>query len=50
MYKVKHTNITLFTKIIKWKVYTKVIKTQSWMPLVQIPSGPIKVEVSTSAF
>jgi hypothetical protein len=36
--------------IIKWKVYTAVIKMPSLMGWVQRPSGLIKVELSASAF
>ncbi len=42
--------LQLFTRLLKWKVYTKVIKMPSWMAWVQRPSCQIKVEGSTRAF
>ncbi len=47
----KHYNyLTIYNDLLKWKVYTKVMKMPKWMAWVFRPSGQINVEGSASAF
>jgi hypothetical protein len=45
-----HKHYNFLQSLLKWKVYTKIIKMPSWKTWVQSASGLIKAEGSTIAF